>query len=418
MIKPGWSVGLMTGTVLDGEIDVALLRTNGEEILEFGSVATCHYPETVRDEIRLAIDDASAWNFNGRKPASFERAARSLTIAQADAVNHTLSQAGLDAEQVSSVGFHGQTVLHRPPAHPGCVDAVVGTNANAQSLSAKGAITESPRKQDCSSTGPIRHGKTLQLGDGALLAELTKATVVSEFRQMDMAHGGQGAPLVPVYHQALLKQSNLVDDPPALVNLGGIGNITWWDGRDNLVAFDTGPANAPINDWVSQCGAGAFDCDGVLASRGSVNEKKLQRVLDHSFFTAAFPKSLDRQDFSGVLDDATQGMSVEDGAAFLVAVCAGAIALALTLLPTKPTQLVLCGGGRLNHTLLAEIRHRTGCDVVEAETYGWRGDSMEAECFAFLAERVLRHLPTSFPNTTGCERPVCGGTVSRRMSVF
>ena len=384
MTEPDWSVGLMTGTVLDGEIDVALLRTNGEEILEFGSVATCHYSNGVRDEIRLAMDDASAWSFSGDRPASFVKAERSLTEDQAKAVNNTLTETGLNASQVSVIGFHGQTVLHRPP-----------TNL-----------------QSCL-PGQFSRGDTVQLGDGALLSKLTGVTVVHDFRRADMRHGGQGAPLVPVYHQALLQQVERTENLPALVNLGGIANITWWDGQYNLIAFDTGPANAPLNDWIDSHEAGDFDRDGLIAGRGSVDEQKLQVVFGHSFFSAAFPKSLDRQDFSALLADTLQGMSLEDGAAFLVAVCAGSIAQALTLLPEKPGQLVLCGGGRHNKTLFAEIRDRTGCDVVVAEKFGWRGDAMEAECFAFLAERVLRHMPTSFPSTTGCDIPVCGGTVSR-----
>ena len=382
MTTTGWAVGLMTGTVLDGEIDVALLRSDGNSIFEIGPFYSHRYLDATQELIRTAVHDARAWNFSGDNPASFALAESALTQEQSDAVQTAVRQASLQLNDISVVGFHGQTVLHRPPDR---------------------------------SSSNTRPGQTLQLGDGELMARETGLTIVHDFRSADMRQGGQGAPLAPVYHQALMR-TDAMDRSAAIVNLGGISNLTWWDQQQDLIAFDAGPANAPIDDWVRQQQSGSFDKGGEFGLLGRVDEGRLQIVMQHAYFTAPFPKSLDRQDFQSVIDSVMSGLTLNDGAALLAAVCASAIDKGLALLPERPQRLILCGGGRHNQAIRCEMTSRTGCEVLLAEDLGWQGDAIEAECFAFLAERVIRSMPTSFPSTTGCRQSVCGGKVSRAIS--
>ncbi len=366
--EAGWAVGLMTGTALDGVVDAALLYTDGVEILKFGPWLLHPYGEALREQLAQATAAARRWAFHGPAPALFAAVTPAYTRACAEAVAAVLRAADLRPAEVRVVGMHGQTVLHRAPA-------------------------------------PGVPGATCQLGDGALLATLTGIDVVARFRQADVAAGGQGAPLAPVYHAALLRRAEL-PPPAAVLNLGGVANITWWDGGEGLYAFDTGPANGPLNDWVARHGAGRMDADGALARRGRVDEGRLAALLRHTWFDQPPPKSLDRHDFEA---DMADGLSLEDGAATLTAFSAAAVARGLALLPAPPRTLVLCGGGRHNPVLCDELRRRTGCRVRLAEDVGWRGDAVEAECFAYLAARCRRGLPISFPGTTGVAAPMAGG---------
>ena len=254
---------------------------------------------------------------------------------------------------------------------------------------------------------------TWQIGDGAALAAELGVDVVFDFRSADIAAGGQGAPLAPAYHAALLAHGG-IEPPAALVNLGGVGNITWWGGGlgadARLAAFDTGPANAPINDWVGRVAGLAFDRDGALAARGRVAEERVAQMLARPWFARPYPKSLDRNDFTAAL---AEGLSPEDGAATLTAFSAAAVAAGIRLLPTRPSRLVVSGGGRRNPVLMREIALRSGVDVVDADDVGFRGDAVEAECFAYLAARVLAGLPIGFPATTGVPAPTRGGRIAR-----
>lgn len=372
---PVWSVGLMTGTVLDGNIDVALLKTDGEHIESFGSYTLAPYhPETV-ELLRQCVDAALAWQFTGPEPELFAIAERQITVGQSAAVKELVSDAGLKMNDIGAVGFHGQTVLHHPPVSK--------------------------------ETGQV-NGQTRQLGDGRLMSDILGVTVVNDFRSADMLAGGQGAPLCAVYHKALLRGLSVAGDT-AVLNLGGVANLTWWDGDQQMLAFDTGPANAPINDYVRSMGKGEMDKGGVLAAQGNVDEEKLEQLLDHPYLTAACPKSLDRFDFSWRM---AEGLALEDGAALLTAFSAGAVAKALDLLPQRPSRLVVCGGGRHNPSLMKQLQLRTAATVVPVETVGWRGDAIEAECFAFLAVRALKNLPISYPSTTGASVPTSGGKIN------
>jgi anhydro-N-acetylmuramic acid kinase len=367
-MTPAWAVGLMTGTVLDGNIDIALLRTDGETIAEFGAWTLSPYPEGLRPLLVETLATAADWAFSGAEPEIFARAEAAVTEAQSAAVAGFLDEVGLARREVAAVGFHGQTVLHRAPA-------------------------------------PGREGRTRQLGDGRAMARRLGIAVVNDFRSADMAAGGQGAPLSAIYHAALLKRAEAERDT-AVLNLGGVANITWIDANGIPHAFDTGPANAPLNDWIGAHGLGEMDRDGRIAASGQADEARLSRLLDHPYLAAPYPKSLDRNDFTAAM---AEGLSPQDGAATLTAFTAGAVGRALDILPERPASLVLCGGGRRNPVMRAEIARRASVEALVAEDLGWRGDAIEAECFALLAMRVLRGLPISFPTSTGVARPMTGG---------
>ena len=372
-LAPRWAIGLMTGTVLDGNIDIAALRTDGETIEAFGPWQLARYPDAVQALLPRAVAAAQAWRFDGPEPAIFAEAEAALTAAQAEAVARFLEVHDIAAEDVVAVGFHGQTMLHRAPK-------------------------------------PGRLGQTRQLGDGEAMARRLGIDVVYDFRSGDMAAGGHGAPLVASYHVALLR-GIAAGAETVVLNLGGVANITWWGGGDAFHAFDTGPANAPLNDWMRRHGLGDFDRDGAVARGGRVDESRLARLLEQPYFTAPYPKSLDRNSFTAAMAD---GLSPEDGAATLTAFTAATVGRGLDLLPKRPTRMIVCGGGRHNPTLMAELGRRAGCTVDTADGVGWRGDAIEAECFAFLAVRALRGLPLGFPKTTGVPAPRTGGRVARR----
>lgn len=370
--EPIWAVGLMTGTVLDGNIDVALLRTDGETVESFGAYTLAPYPQSIRDQLEETLAQARTWAFDGPEPAIFAEAEDALTRAQSAAVAALVKDAGLKNEDIGVVGFHGQSVLHRAPQ-------------------------------------PGRIGATRQLGNGKLMHDILGIPVAYDFRSADVRAGGQGAPLAALYHQALLKKIGATDGKTAVLNLGGVANVTFWDGKNQLIAFDTGPANAPINDFVKSLGLGDMDHNGEMALRGTVDEERLAKLLTHRYLSAAYPKSLDRFDF---LSTMAEGLGADDGAATLTAFTCGAVGKALDLLPQRPEKLVVCGGGRHNPAIMAMLKTRAGVEAVPAETVGWRGDAIEAECFAFLAVRVLRGLPISFPTTTGAPHPLTGGELA------
>ena len=364
------ALGLMTGTALDGFVDAALIRTDGVDVHELGNWLLHPYGDALRTRLAEAVAAARAWEFRGPEPAAIAAVERDYTLALAEAVNVLLEASNVPAADVDVVGMHGLTVLHRPGA-------------------------------------PVK--RTRQLGDGALLAHELGIDVAYDFRAADVEAGGQGAPLAPVYHAALLRYARC--NPPAVaLNLGGVANVSYWGGADDIVAFDTGPANGPINEWMERNGRGAFDENGACAAAGKVDEALLKRLLEHPFFARSFPKSLDRFDFSA---DVVQGMSLEDGAATLTAFSAAAVGRGLDLLPVRPRELIVCGGGRKNPVLMRELNERTGARAIDSDSVGWRGDAVEAEVFAFLAVRVLKGLPLSFPMTTGVPVAMTGGRIAR-----
>ncbi len=355
----------MSGTSLDA-VDASIVLTDGEKVLEFGPTAERTYTDEERAILAKAVQAAIAWNWQGEPPeAEFSAARDVLTKTHADAYREAVSKCTADQRPVLA-GIHGQTVLHRAPT-----------------ASVKGA--------------------TLQIVDQAAIAEVFGIPVGYDFRSTDVAAGGQGAPLAPIYHKALCHD---VDGPVAVLNLGGVANLTFVDQSSPLLGFDCGPANGPIDEWIEQHGKGRFDANGALAMAGKVDEKALQQWMSNDWFNAPLPKSLDRFDFSARL---AKGMSLEDGAATLTAFSASGVAKGLTLFPSAVKKVIACGGGRRNPALMRELAARCLCPVVTAEDMGWRGDSIEAEAFALLAVRTLRGLPISFPGTTGAAEPRPGG---------
>jgi anhydro-N-acetylmuramic acid kinase len=365
--QTAWHIGLMSGTSMDG-IDAALLRTDGEAVAEFGPALTLAYDPALRARIRASLNpDAS---LNPHAGSAVAGLARAIAVAHAEAVQALLRRAGMAPADIAWLGFHGHTLLHRPA-----------------------------------------DGRTWQTGDGALLARLTGIATVADFRSADVAMGGQGAPLVPLYHAALARHAGLA--PPLLVlNLGGVGNVTYIGAAADagLLAFDTGPGNALIDDWMLRHTGLAQDEGGAAAARGAVDPARLARLLDHAYFSAPPPKSLDRNDFTAM---AVEGLSVEDGAATLAAFTAASVARGLGHLPQRPLRCLVCGGGRHNATLMRLLTQHLNMPVEAVEAVGWRGDSLEAEAFAFLAARAVRGLPLSLPGTTGVRLAVSGGRLYR-----
>lgn len=363
------ALGLMSGTSMDG-IDVAALETDGEAVVRRGPGGFFPYDAAFRARIEAGLDDARIIEKREDRPGGLAALEREITLRHAEAVKRFL--AGHPSLSPQVIGFHGQTVLHRPG-----------------------------------------EGMTVQLGDGALLARETGIPVVHDMRANDMAHGGQGAPLVPAYHAALAASL-----PPALrhlpvcfVNIGGISNVTFVPGRGDPVAFDSGPGNALIDQWVAAGSGLAFDEDGRIAGGGDVAQDVVARYLEAAFFGEPAPKSLDRGDFT---TDLAAGLSLEDGARTLAAVSAGAILKARAHMPEPPLSWIVCGGGRKNPHIMADLRRGAGnVPVVLAEDAGFDGDAMEAEAWAYLAVRSLKGLPLTFPATTGCSRPVTGGVLVR-----
>jgi anhydro-N-acetylmuramic acid kinase len=365
--EPKWVAGFMSGTSLDA-VDAALILTDGRKVLEFGATAERKYAPQERRILQEATDVARAWNWSGPVPeAAFEAAKAVITQTHAEAMAQLLS--GWKGPAPVLAGVHGQTVLHRRP--------VAG-----------------------------RTGATLQLIDAPAMREALGLPLACDFRTADVAAGGQGAPLAPAYHSALLE--HLGEGAACVLNLGGVANITAKLSDGTLIAFDTGPANGPIDEWVEGHGAGTHDFGGHLALAGKPDEDLLERLLQHDWFTEPAPKSLDRYDFSAAM---VQGMSLEDGTATLTEFSARAVAMGVALLPEVPSRVIACGGGRHNPALMDALTRALPCPVYSAEGVGWRGDSIEAEAFAFLAARTARGLPISWPGTTGVPEPMTGGVV-------
>jgi anhydro-N-acetylmuramic acid kinase len=361
----------MSGTSLDA-VDMAVLDTDGESICAFGPCGERKLSSETRALVEAATADARAWPWGAPEPSSFAPAAKAVAEEHLRAAQSFLAEHGLKTADLDLVGFHGQTVWHEPPGR---------TRAE---------------------------GRTVQLGDADLLARGLRLPVAYDFRTADVAAGGQGAPLAPVYHDAIRRYSGLAA-PVAVLNLGGVGNITLCGSGGTLTAFDTGPANGMIDLWVQARTDKRLDVDGAWAKAGAVDQGILADYLDHPYFKSRGAKSLDRYDFSMA---PVAHLSLQDGAATLTAFAACAVALGVEACPEKPLQIVACGGGRHNPVLLAAIRERAGVPVSTAEDQGWRGDAIEAEAFAYLAARTLRGLPISFPGTTGCPEPMTGGRVA------
>jgi anhydro-N-acetylmuramic acid kinase len=346
------AIGLMSGTSLDG-VDAAWIETDGEHISGFGPAATLLYEEGLRADLRRILDLAPTL----APDDPFLR-----DVEERLTRDHALAVAMM-GQTADIIGFHGQTILHSPTRR-----------------------------------------RTWQIGDAALLSRLTRLPVVYDFRSDDVKAGGEGAPLVPVFHAALARE---MEKPLLIVNIGGVANATWLGPDGEVLACDTGPGNGPLDDLAQVHLGQPYDKDGALAGSGQVDLSRLDALLAHPFFSRPAPKSLDRLSFSGLIAEATEGLAAPDAAATLAAFICTAIAQAPW--PTPPKQVLVTGGGRHNSTLMKGLAERFSVSVRPVEDVGWNGDALEAQCFAFLAVRSLRGLPLSLPTTTGVAAPQKGG---------
>jgi anhydro-N-acetylmuramic acid kinase len=362
------AIGLMSGTSQDG-VDVALIDTDGEKISNFGATACRPYTKAERTLLRRATAAAANLTERNARPDVVAAAEGLVNDAHAEAVQSFLDANGLLPGHLAAVGFHGQTLLHRP-----------------------------------------ERGLTMQIGSGRVLAERLGIPIVYDFRAADVAAGGQGAPLAPIFHQALVHQLGR-DQPVAVLNVGGVANVTFIDG-DTLIACDTGPGNALLDDFLRVRTGKPLDTDGRQAAAGMVDEQMIERLMTHPFFALPPPKSLDRNDFRGWVGDTLDGIGIENGAATLTALTAAAVARIVPLLPRAPKAWIVAGGGARNPTLMQMLAERLAPAHIEsAHAAGWSVDSLEAQAFAYLAVRSLRGLPITFPGTTGAPRPLTGGVL-------
>jgi len=360
--KKIWTaLGLMSGTSMDG-IDAALLQTDGDTVSGFGPSLSRPYDEDFRGKLRgLLGKDPKG---DSTAPATATATAEELTLLHADAVRMLLADHGLAPGEIDVIGFHGHTVFHHPSA-----------------------------------------GITRQIGDGGLLARQTGIKVVDDFRAADVAAGGQGAPFAPLYHAAL---SRKFEKPLAVLNIGGVANVTWISPDGGVIAFDTGPGNALIDDWMRAQEGLAMDAGGAAAHQGTVNPAALAALMDNPYFELPYPKSLDREDFDVAPITA---LATNDGAATLVAFTAASVAAAVHQFPALPNRWLVTGGGRHNPALMAALRGQLLQPVEPVEMAGWQGDALEAQAFAYLAVRSLEGLPLSLPGTTGVNEPTTGGVL-------
>lgn len=362
-------LGFMTGTSLDA-VDMAVLETDGETIQAFGPAGERKLTDATRDVLLETTRQALQWARGTPEPEIFHEAREAVAREHFAAAESFLAEHNLAWSDIDLLGVHGQTVLHERP---------------------KGDVV----------------GRTVQLLDAGLLAQLTGRPIAHDFRTADVAAGGEGAPLAPIYHLARARASGL-EAPLAVLNVGGVANITFWNGGDDIAAFDTGPGNGMIDLLVQARGAGRYDAGGRYASVGRADEGVVRALLAHPYFEAPAPKSLDRYDFSLEPLDKLQ---LEDAAATLVAFTAEGVKRAFDLMGATPTEVIVAGGGRHNPEIMKALAARLPCPVTTAEDRAWRGDAIEAEAFAYLAARTARGLPISFPKTTGVAEPMTGGRI-------
>jgi len=356
------AIGLMSGTSRDG-IDAALIETDGEGASKGIAFHAMHYTDGFRVRLAEACSRALAMEKPGLEPL-IRSVEEELTELHVEAVSDLLARSGHVTDDVAVIGFHGHTVAHRPERR-----------------------------------------WTWQIGDGEALAGAFGIPVVGDLRSADVAAGGQGAPLLPVYHRALAHD---LPKPVAILNLGGVANITAIGSGGEIVAFDTGMASGLIDNWMQTHGDAAFDENGATAARGEADAARVAAMLLDPWFDLPPPKSIDREAFT---IEAVRGLSLESGAATLTAFTAAAVGRALDHLPARPAHIYVAGGGRHNATLMRMLVQYTRAKVRPVDDLGWDGDALEAQGFAYMAVRHLKKLPISFPGTTGAPRPITGGVL-------
>lgn len=369
MTKMFKAIGLMSGTSLDG-VDCALVETDGQGMVRPLSFTTMPYTQKVRDEIR------ACFGIRNRRDPKVLTAEKLITYKHIEVIEALLHDSGVQREEIDVIGFHGQTIFHAPAEHI-----------------------------------------TVQIGDGALMARECRIDVVDDFRIDDVKAGGEGAPLAPIYHAARLADAKL-SLPVVVLNIGGVANVTWiGPGEGNILAFDTGPGNALMDDWIKSRTGEPFDEDGRYAARGTPVEEMLRLWAMHPYFSRRPPKSLDRDQWDiaalGQLAQSMGDISTENGAATLLRFTGDMIVRSIEHMPDAPKAWYACGGGRHNKALMAYLNGKLDGAVKTVDDLGWNGDATEAECFAYLAVRRLLDLPISFPGTTAVQQPMTGGKIHK-----
>jgi anhydro-N-acetylmuramic acid kinase len=359
--SPVKAIGVISGTSMDG-IDVSIVETDGDTVVNPGPGRTFSYPDDLRRRLQDLI--AEPTRAQSEPLAELDQA---VTHAHIEAIRRFMAEADISAKDVSLIGFHGQTVYHRPE---------------------------------------IRF--TRQLGVGARVARELGIDTVDRFRHADVASGGEGAPFVPLYHRALASD---LAQPVMILNLGGVGNVTYIDG-DVVIAFDTGPASALLDDFVLRRRGLSYDENGQLAASGVADASLVAEFMSNPFFDRPAPKSLDRQDFHARAKS-VEALSDENGAATLAAFTIESVIAALRHVPQEPQRWLVTGGGRRNAHFMERLRERLGVSVDPVEAVGWNGDFLEAQAFGYLAVRSTRGLPLSLPTTTGVPHPMPGGELHR-----
>jgi len=355
------SIGLMSGTSLDG-LDVALVETDGVSFVKPLAAMAVSYEERA-PKLRARLRDCLGLYEDA--DGAVAQAERDFTLFTAGVVRDFLSREGLIPSDIDWIGFHGQTIMHDPDKH-----------------------------------------FTWQIGDGAFLARESGIDVVCDFRSADMEAGGQGAPFLPLYHHMLVEAAK-VARPCMVLNLGGVSNLTLVrESPEELIAFDLGPANALMDDLIKTRTGQGYDAGGALAATGQVRDDLVAQWMAHPYFALPYPKSLDRDawDVAGVAD-----LSLEDGLATLAEFTVQAVKAGADLLPARPEQVIVCGGGRHNHYVMKRLQEALGVGVLSADDFGWDGDFVEAQGFGFYAVRSVLGLPITYPGTTGVSGPTAGG---------
>lgn len=355
------AIGLMSGTSLDG-VDAALIETDGYGYVKPLGFVSEKYDEQLREAIRGVLG-------KGRDDEGVAEVERAVTNVHVEIVNKLFANTKRIASKIDVCGFHGQTIFHNP-----------------------------------------KKGVTVQLGDGGVLAGEIGIDVVNDFRSSDVAAGGQGAPFLPLYHRARIQAEDL-PMPIAVLNIGGVGNVTWING-DEILAFDTGPGNALLDDFIKERTGLNFDEGGKIAQQGAVDEGLIREWMSNPYFSRPVPKSLDRDEWGDVVE-AVGVLSTEDGAATLSYFTVQSIREAIKFFPQAPQVWLVTGGGRHNHHIIHGLRNYLGAPVRPVEDYDWNGDAIEAEGFAYLAVRSLLGEPLSLPSTTGVPKPMTGGKLHK-----
>lgn len=356
------ALGLMSGTSMDG-IDAAILESDGHAIRALGPTVYQPYEDADRTLIRQAMDAARGLTDRDARPGVLGAAEDCITRRHSAVIARLLERSG----PVDLVGFHGQTVFHAPD-----------------------------------------RGLTVQIGDAKALSDACRLPVVHDMRADDVARGGQGAPLAPVFHQAVAYHLGL-DLPAAIVNIGGVANATWIGADGDLAACDTGPGNALMNDWVNRQTGADFDKDGALAAKGRVDDAALATLLDNPYFDLDWPKSLDRDAFS--LDPVSH-LNLADGTATLAAFTVKTLAASLRRFERLPATVLISGGGARNPVLLQKLAEELGIPVLTMDQAGLSANFIEAQAFAYCAIRSTKGLALTFPGTTGIPVAASGGRLA------